>query len=120
MRTSTLVVSCEIWLRPPAPSTIWVLVGLPLTTKVPDRPAPTLASVRPTRSLFSLKRSLYLAAYALDVAALWARMTRKQEKAMGISVATSPHVTSWGKPKVGRPLGTVPSVEIPLAVKLKK
>src|SRR5947199_8182377 len=108
MRTSTAVVSCEIWLRPPAPSTIWVLVGLPFTTNVPDKPAPTLARVSPTRSLFSLKRSLYLAAYALDVAALWARMTRKQEKAVGMSGGTLLQVTPCGRPNAGSPLGTVP------------
>lgn len=41
------------WLRPPAPSTIWLLVGLPLTTKVPVSPADTLARARPSRSTFS-------------------------------------------------------------------
>ena len=39
IKTMTPVVSCATWLRPPAPSTICVLVGLPLTTKVPERPA---------------------------------------------------------------------------------
>ncbi len=33
--TTAVVVSEASWLRPPALSTIWVLVGLPLTTKVP-------------------------------------------------------------------------------------
>ncbi len=55
---------------PPAPSTIWVFVGLPLTTNVPENPAATLAKPRPTRSVFSLNASLYFAAYARDVAAL--------------------------------------------------
>ena len=47
--TSTIpaVVSCATWLRPPALSTICVLVGLPLTTNVPDRPAETFATPRP-------------------------------------------------------------------------
>ena len=62
MSTMTAVVRLETWLRPPAPSTIWVLVGLPLTTKVPDRPAEALASPRPTRSTFSSKGSSYFAA----------------------------------------------------------
>ena len=36
MRTTAAVTSCASWLRPPAVSTIAVLVGLPLTTNVPD------------------------------------------------------------------------------------
>ena len=61
-RTTTTIrpaVSCEIWLRPPAPSTISVLVGLPLTTNVPLIPAPRLARPRPMRSTFSSKLSPY-------------------------------------------------------------
>ena len=53
---------CESWRRPPALSTIWVFVGLPLTTNVPSQAAPRWRAPRPTRSVFSLKRSLYLAA----------------------------------------------------------
>ena len=68
--TTRAVVSCEIWLRPPALSTISVLVGDPLTGNVAESPAATLASDSPTRSVFSLKRSAYLTAYARDVAAL--------------------------------------------------
>ena len=52
------VTSGDSWVRPPALSTICDCVGLPLTTKVPERPAPILASARPIRSVFSLKRSL--------------------------------------------------------------
>ena len=52
-------VSWAIWLRPPALSTISVLVGLPLTTKVPVMPAAALASPRPTRSTSSSKLSPY-------------------------------------------------------------
>ena len=62
MATMTPVVSWASWLVPPALSTIWVLVGLPLTTKVPESPAARLAAPRPTRSTFSSKSSLYLAA----------------------------------------------------------
>ena len=60
--TMPTVVSDATWLRPPALSTICVFVGLPLTTNVPDRPAPTFAKPSPTRSTSSLKRSPYLAA----------------------------------------------------------
>ena len=56
------VASWASWLRPPASSTIAVLVGLPFTTNVPVRPAPMLARARPSRSVFSSKSSLYLAA----------------------------------------------------------
>ena len=54
MRTTTEVVSWASWLRPPALSTICVLVGLPLTTKVPENAAARLAAARPTRSVSSL------------------------------------------------------------------
>ena len=60
--TNPPATSCESWVLPPAPSTIWVLVGLPLTTNVPLSPAPRLATESPTRSTFSLKLSSYLAA----------------------------------------------------------
>ena len=56
------MVSWASWLRPPALSTTCVLVGLPLTTKVPDNAAATLAAPRPTRSVFSLKASSYFPA----------------------------------------------------------
>ena len=60
--TMPAVVSCASWLLPPAPSTIWVLVGLPLTTKVPESPAEAFARPSPTRSTFSSKGSSYFAA----------------------------------------------------------
>jgi len=62
MSTMPAVVRLASWLRPPAPSTIWVLVGLPLTTKVPERPALALERPSPTRSTFSSNGSSYLAA----------------------------------------------------------
>ncbi len=67
MATVTTEANCDF---PPAPSTIWVFVGLPLTTNVPVKAAPRFAAPRPTRSTFSSNLSLYFAAYALDVAAL--------------------------------------------------
>ena len=60
--TMATVVTDASWLLPPAPSTIWVFVGLPLTTNVPVNAAPTFAAPRPTRSTFSSNLSLYLAA----------------------------------------------------------
>ena len=60
--TTAAVVSCASWLLPPALSTISVFVGLPLTTNVPEMPAPTLARPSPTRSTFSSKLSPYLIA----------------------------------------------------------
>ena len=55
--TVAAVASWAIWLRPPAVSTMAVLVGLPLTTNVPLSPAARLAAARPTRSVSSLHRS---------------------------------------------------------------
>ena len=63
MPTTIAIVTCDTWLLPPALSTIWVLVGLPLTTNVPgERRRRWLAAPRPTRSTFSSNWSLYLAA----------------------------------------------------------
>ncbi len=56
------VVTWAIWLRPPALSTISVLVGLPLTTNVPEMPAARLPRPRPMRSTFSSKLSSYFIA----------------------------------------------------------
>jgi len=79
------VVSCASWLRPPASSTISVFVGLPFTANEPVRPAARFARPRPTRSPSSLGRSPYCAAYARDVAVLWAMMTKKIEAAVRAS-----------------------------------
>jgi len=62
MRTTIPVVSWAVWLVPPVLSTIWVFVGLPLTTKVPERPAARFATPNPTRSVFSSKLSWNLSA----------------------------------------------------------
>ena len=98
------------------PSTICVLVGLPLTTKVPDSPAPAFARPRPTRSTFSSKGSSYFAAYTRAVAALCASTTTKMAPR---SRAARRPVTrcSRGKPKSGSPLGTTPRVETPSAAR---
>ncbi len=113
MTTMAPVATWASSLRPPAPSTICVLVGLPLTTNVPENPADTLARPRPTRSVFSLNASLYLAAYARDVAALWAKMSTRIDSAVGTNWRTSLSVTPLGKPSVGSPPGTVPRVDTP-------
>ena len=60
--TMAAVVSWAIWLRPPAPSTISVLVGQPFTTNVPLIPAARLPRPRPMRSTFSSKLSSYFMA----------------------------------------------------------
>ena len=116
--TSTMaaVVRLASWLRPPAPSTIWVLVGLPLTTKVPLRPAPALARPSPTRSTFSSNGSSYFAAYAREVAALWASTTTKMAPPVPSRPTNCGQVTE-GNPKLGRPLGTTPSVATPSAAR---
>jgi hypothetical protein len=60
--TTPAVVRQVSWVRPPALSAICVFVGLPLTTNVPDRPAPRFAMPSPTMSTFSSKCSWYRAA----------------------------------------------------------
>ena len=60
--TTAAVVSCDTWLRPPALSTIWVLVGLPLTTKVPVRPAASVGGTEADQVDVLGERLLVLAA----------------------------------------------------------
>ena len=48
--TTTTAASCATWLRPPAPTTICVFVGLPLTTNVPVTAAARLAPPSARRS----------------------------------------------------------------------
>ena len=54
-----IIATCVLLL---ASSAISVLVGLPLTGNVPLSPAARFATLSPTRSLFSTKRSWYLMA----------------------------------------------------------
>ena len=61
-RTTAEAVSGASWLRPPALSTICALVGLPLTTNVPENAAAMLAAPKPTRSVSSLNASSYFTA----------------------------------------------------------
>ena len=61
-RTTAEAVSVASWLRPPALSTICALVGLPLTTNVPENAAAMLAALKPTRSVSSLNGSSYFTA----------------------------------------------------------
>jgi len=60
--TTAAAVSCASWLRPPALSTICALVGLPLTTKVRENAAATLAAPSALRSSGTLSCSSYFAA----------------------------------------------------------
>ena len=70
------------WVRPFCSSRIWVLVGLPLTTKVPVRPAAKLAPLSPTMSRFTSTRWPCFIAKLREVAALWAMISTKQENAI--------------------------------------
>ena len=106
------MVSWASWLRPPALSATWVWVGLPLTTKLPESAAATLAAPRPTRSVSWLKASSYFPAYAREVAALWARMTTNNDTAVPMSAAGSCQ-PSAGSPRCGSPRGTGPSTATP-------
>ena len=112
MSTTALVVSWASWLRPPALSATWVWVGLPLTTKLPEKAAATLAAPRPTRSVSSLNASSYFPAYAREVAALWARMTTNNDTAVPRSAAASCR-PSAGSARCGSPRGTGPSTATP-------
>src|SRR4051794_37782352 len=106
--TSTTLahVSDASWLRPPAPSTICVLVGLPLTTNVPDTPAAALARPRPTRSTSSLNRSPYLAANAREGGALGKDHDEDRERGGGEGRGVGAPV-DIGQPEVGQTAGDV-------------
>ena len=78
--TITDIVMLASWVRPFCSSRIWVFVGLPLTTKVPLRPAAKLAPDRPTMSRFTSTDCPCFIAKLRDVAALWAMIRTKHEK----------------------------------------
>ncbi len=104
--------SCESWVRCPAASTTAVLVGLPLTQKVPVSPATRLAPASPTRSRFSLSSSPCFWAKLRAVAALWARTTTKIDAATPASPGTCCQAT-LGKVIGGSPPGTAPMMATP-------
>ena len=112
-RTTTAIVMLATCDLPCCPSRIWVLVGLPLTTKVPVRPAATFAALSPTRSWLTSTCSPCRAAKLREVAALWAMMSTKQENAIpqdpGISLQSMP----WGRPIGGKPPWTGPTTATP-------
>jgi hypothetical protein len=54
-KATIAVATCANWLRPPAESTIAVLVGLPFTTKVPLQAAATLARGQAHSQEFAVK-----------------------------------------------------------------
>ncbi len=113
--TTAAMVMLATWVRPRCWSRIWVLVGLPFTTKVPDTPAARLAPESPTMSRFTSTRSPCFAAKLRDVAALWATIRTKQEKAVGRTSQTSLSARPWGSPMGGAPEGTAPTTATPLA-----
>ena len=108
-RATAAMVMLATWVRPFWPSRISVLVGLPLTTKVPDRPAAKLAPLRPTRSRLMSTRSPCLAAKLREVAALWATMRTKQAKAIEAALTTSFHPKPPGRPIGGKPPSREPT-----------
>jgi hypothetical protein len=110
--TTAPVVSWASWLRPPAPSTICVWVGLPLTTNAPENAAATLAAPSPARSVSALKVSSYFAAYARAVAALWARITTNIDTAGPSSRVPSCQPMAGGATG-GSPRGTDPRTATP-------
>lgn len=66
--------------------------------------------------MFSENCSWYFAAYARDVAALWARMTSTIAPTVANRVGRSDQPTS-GRPTEGRPPGTGPSIVTPSAAR---
>ena len=107
------IVMLASWDRPRCSSRIWVLVGLPLTTNVPLRPAAMFAPNSPTRSRFTSTRSLCLAAKLREVAALWATISTKQLKATPSTLGTSLHTSPDGIPIGGNPPCTAPTTVTP-------
>ena len=99
--------------RPFCSSRIWVLVGLPLTTNVPLRPAARLAPLSPTMSRFTSTRWPCFIAKLREVAALWAMMSTKQEKAIPSTLGMSLQVMPSGSPIGGNPPVTEPTTATP-------
>ena len=118
-RTMMDIVRLASWVRPFCSSRIWVLVGLPLTTNVPLRPAAKLAPDSPTMSRLMSTGSPCFIAKLREVAALCAMMRTKQEKAMPMIVAAlavmSDMVMPCGRPIGGKPPCTAPTTATPLA-----
>ena len=80
-RAMSAIVKFATWLRPCCSSRISVLVGEPLTTKVPVRPAARLAPKSPMMSRLMSTLSPCFMAKLREVAALWAmiRITHESE-----------------------------------------
>jgi len=101
------------WVRPLCSSRIWVLVGLPLTTKVPDRPAAKLAAESPTMSRFTSALWPCFMAKLREVAALCAMIRMKQENAITVHVAQLFRSMPLGRPIGGKPPCTAPTTATP-------
>ena len=99
--------------RPFCSSRISVLVGLPLTTKVPDSPATKLAPDSPRMSRFTSTLWPCFIAKLREVAALWAMMRMQQEKAIAAQVAKLSRSIPSGRPIVGKPPFTDPTTATP-------
>ena len=114
-RTTSDMVMLATWVRPFCSSRIWVLVGLPLTTKVPVSPAARLAPLRPTMSRFTSTRWPCFIAKLRDVAALWAMISTKQDTAIPRTFGMSLQVMPSGSPIGGKPPCTAPTTATPCA-----
>ena len=75
------MVMLATWVLPFCSSRIWVFVGLPLTTNVPDSPAARFAPLSPTMSRLMSTRWPCRVAKLREVAALCAMIRTKQENA---------------------------------------
>jgi hypothetical protein len=113
-RTTADMVMLATWVRPLSSSRIWVLVGLPLTTNVPDRPAAKLAPDRPTMSWLTSTFCPWRMAKLREVAADCAMMRMKQEKAIATHWAVVDRSMPCGRPIGGKPPWTAPTTATPL------
>ena len=112
-RAMSDITALAIWVWPFWSSRISVFVGLPLTTKVPVRPATRFAPPSPSRSRSTSTCWPCRAAKLRDVAADWATMMTKQAKAIDAALGTSPQARPAGMPSGGKPPATSPTTATP-------
>ena len=113
--TTQAMVKLASCVRPFSSSRIWVLVGLPLTTKVPLSPAAKFAPDSPTMSRLTSTFWPFFMAKLREVAALWAMISTKQENAMPMQIPMFAMLMPCGSPIGGKPPWTDPTMATPSA-----
>ena len=112
--TMSAGVSWANWLRPPAPSTISVLVGLPLTTKVPDESRGEVARAQADQVEFSSKLSPYSWRRPATCRAL-GQDDHEHREHDGQQGAMAERRLDWPAVRSGSPPGTGPRMVTPRA-----